>query len=57
MQPQEIKPCPFCGYNKIFVPLSVHNIYVTKCLGCGACGPMDSKKTQRQAIEAWNERK
>ncbi len=61
MQHQEIKPCPFCQWDKINVAECYHG-YITKCLGCGAMGPfvfdtMLYTTSKSKAIEAWNSRK
>jgi Lar family restriction alleviation protein len=48
------KPCPFCGLHDVFwVHLGLDWYY--KCNDCQMQGP--PKKTQEQALDAWNNRK
>lgn len=57
---KELKPCPFCGEGKnirviIDGLLFGENIYVCKCMKCGARAPV-SYNSGKQAIERWNRR-
>lgn len=54
----ELKPCPFCGYEKVRIikhNLDCGTIYQGYCLKCGTLGP-DYGNTEQQAIDAWNKR-
>lgn len=57
----ELKPCPFCGDEAIYITTAikagniVKEFYSISCLGCNAeiykyC------KTEEEAVEAWNRR-
>lgn len=52
----KLKPCPFCGGEKIetveFEVAGSDLTYVV-CVNCGSCGKLHH---QKQAIEAWNRR-
>lgn len=52
----KLKPCPFCGGNK----LVIHGpqAFWIVCRECGAEGPTPSSlwKTKKEAAKAWNRR-
>ena len=50
-----IKPCPFCGGNKIdfFKREFVDSVHTIECMGCWA---QMSKNSELEALEAWNRR-
>ena len=54
---ETLKPCPFCGSNKVQLyvcPNEVKTAYVVQCIDCGASSAyMHSRK---DAIEMWNRR-
>jgi len=54
----ELLPCPFCGY-KPHIHGSELFGYVVHCLtvGCPSNPSSNSRKTEQEAIEAWNTRK
>lgn len=64
MSGAKLKPCPFCGCNEEFVAViprrtmiaekDVKNVYQIICTKCGA--KTGSKKTEKEAEEAWNRR-
>lgn len=47
----EIKPCPFCGSEKVNVGTHGNNLYAC-CYSCNSCGPYGISK--EEAIERWN---
>ena len=49
---EELKPCPFCGKEKITIEERWQ--YFGYCVNCGCEGP--NAPTKRQAISAWNKR-
>jgi len=54
----ELKPCPFCGYEKVRIikhNLDCGTVYQGYCFQCGTLGP-DYGGTKQQAISAWNKR-
>lgn len=50
------KPCPFCGSEKVAGAHSFADIYMIKCLGCGATTSFHGKEEKIKAIDAWNTR-
>ena len=49
----ELKPCPFCGSERVNVAEVVGDFFAI----CGACGAQGKQKaTIREAVEAWNRR-
>lgn len=48
----ELKPCPFCGHDKIYVGIE-HVFYIALCSACSAsvCGD-----TEIEAVDKWNKR-
>lgn len=54
MLDKELKPCPFCGSNDLFVERQTLATKVVQCNSCGAVGPDDEKKSG--AREKWNNR-
>ncbi len=54
-QTNELKPCPFCGYEEIVVsPTGFHGAYIAYCIQChSSTGDYDTKA---DAIAAWNRR-
>lgn len=55
---EELKPCPFCGGNKVVLTTFVNefciNIYQVICCNCNCCGAL--KRSGEKAIEMWNRR-
>lgn len=51
----ELKPCPFCGKERLRVKSSLRWGYFVACNHCAAVGP--SSGTREGAIEKWNDRK
>ena len=53
----EIKPCPFCGYDKFLVQLHDGRMHVS-CNKCSARGPLSNIDNPRDgdAVIAWNKR-
>ena len=55
---EELKPCPFCGGNKValttFVSEFCINTYQVICCDCNCCGA--PKRSEEKAIETWNRR-
>lgn len=49
----ELKPCPFCGFQHPITIESGGRVYV-ECPLCGA--ETSSRETEEEAIEAWNTR-
>jgi len=52
----ELKPCPFCGSEKVAGAHSFTGIYMIKCLNCGAIASFCGKEEKIKAIDAWNTR-
>ncbi len=57
----ELKPCPFCGSDRVFA--HKHFWHVVLCQHCGAEGPASKEgetvseaEAKAQAIAAWNRR-
>jgi Lar family restriction alleviation protein len=50
----ELKSCPFCGSEKVFIGESYGNYYV-ECVICSATGSTDGK-TEIEAAKLWNKR-
>ena len=54
----KLKPCPFCGENRLVDGLQLYNLQHTGsyviCLTCLAQGPEDSNKIV--AVKKWNSR-
>ena len=48
---KQIKPCPFCGSEKVNVGTHGNNLYVC-CYGCNSCGPYGISR--EEAILLWN---
>ena len=48
---KQIKPCPFCGSEKVNVGTHGNNLYVC-CYGCNSCGPYGI--SEEEAIKLWN---
>lgn len=53
---KELKPCPFCGSEKVAVAYSFTDIYMIKCLNCGALTSFQGKEEKDTAIARWNKR-
>lgn len=51
---EQLKPCPFCGSEKILQASSGYDTYYYMCDGCGAEGP--AWNSIRGARGAWNVR-
>lgn len=51
-----LKPCPFCGSERVVCARSFVGIYMVKCLGCGAIVSFQGKEEKDEASEAWNVR-
>ena len=49
----ELKPCPFCGGNSVYLNSNTWSSYVM-CDYCDADGPV--QESDDQAISAWNSR-
>ena len=66
MENYELKPCPFCGSDDLFVfwrswdstPNNPDNYeYGVECIFCGIeIGIKTAYKTEQQAVAAWNNR-
>ena len=52
----ELKPCPFCGSEKITYFLSFTGIYMVKCRDCEALVSFPGKVEKDDCIKAWNRR-
>lgn len=58
---EKLKPCPFCGSGgkrlRIWASKECVSAFVC-CRNCGAIGPgfPESRKTEDEAIDAWNRR-
>ena len=50
----ELKPCPFCGKDRLYVHQDSAEEFIILCLKCGTTGPISP--TEQQAIDAWNKR-
>ncbi|WP_088925853.1 Lar family restriction alleviation protein [Burkholderia multivorans] len=48
----ELKPCPFCGSDSVFM---LGGSYCVQCGNCGAEGPWNDDDP-KVAIDAWNRR-
>ena len=60
-EPVELKPCPFCGNEKLEIADSWNGRYHGKVVNCnyldGGCGANSgSRETEAEAVEAWNRR-
>ena len=53
----ELKPCPFCGSEKVAGAHSFTNIYMIKCLKCGVIVSFQGKEEKDTACKAWNKRR
>lgn len=56
---EKLKPCPFCGGNKLTVSRYFGlNCYTVRCINedCGMKVVTDFAKTKKEAIELWNTR-
>lgn len=56
----ELKPCPFCGGEKLETYKADEEMYAVYCDGCNVSGPAysDPDSTQpHEAIELWNTRR
>lgn len=51
----ELKPCPFCGSEKVKAQHGVGMVMIL-CYKCGATVSFYEKERKEQAIEAWNRR-
>ena len=51
-----LKPCPFCGSERVVCAHSFVGIYMIKCLGCGAIVSFPGKDEKDEASKAWNVR-
>jgi Lar family restriction alleviation protein len=54
MMSEELKPCPFCGENKLILQEIIANNCYVKCLLCITDGPVG--ENEQEAIDAWNKR-
>ena len=50
-----LKPCPFCGGNKLNTRLLMHRDFEIVCMSCGAKGPEGDSIPHTK--ELWNTRK
>jgi len=50
----KLKPCPFCGSEKVILEDDMQEVYWVLCFECNATGP--PKNTEAEAFEAWNKR-
>ena len=49
---KQIKPCPFCGSEKVSLGSGLEKLQQVECVNCGANGPcVSSAKT---AVWLWN---
>lgn len=54
--PPDIKPCPFCGSNEVYV-VDVEGMEVSVfCEICHALGPSYDERCRDDVIAAWNKR-
>lgn len=51
---ENLKPCPFCGSNEIFIDQPDANCFYVGCANCGVNGT--TANTKERAVEAWNRR-
>ena len=51
---EELKPCPFCGYKKVYVPNPFSATKHVFCYNCGTEGPIGM--SEKEACELWNRR-
>ena len=51
----ELKPCPFCGSEKVKAQQSL-GIVMILCNKCGATVSFYEKERKEQTVEAWNRR-
>ena len=49
----ELKPCPFCGSEKV---KARHGMVMILCYKCGATVSFYEKERKEQTVEAWNRR-
>lgn len=54
-QKQELKPCPFCGSEKIKIVSIAKNHNTVYCRDCGS-SVGEFHRTEKLAVEAWNRR-
>ena len=59
----KLKPCPFCGYNKLEISRDVRRdistfpaTYNIMCPNCKAEGPFDWSQDLKEATKRWNKR-
>lgn len=53
-KPNDLKPCPFCGYPEAETTFLYTQGYTTRCANCGAFGPR--RRSREEAALAWNGR-
>ena len=52
----ELKPCPFCGSNKVVIRWNFrYEVYEVNCVGCN-CTLTHWYECADEAINAWNRR-
>lgn len=51
---EELKSCPFCGSDDLYIPHPEHVFAWILCNACDTEGPV--KNTKEEAITAWNTR-
>lgn len=59
---EELKPCPFCGYDQPEVIYAYRGSFIHAYVECGNCearGPIEALTDDlpQAAINAWNERR
>lgn len=54
MQTRKVKPCPFCGHNRIMLMGTGQNSKFYVCTDCGARGPNGNSRAT--ALSMWNDR-
>lgn len=56
----ELKPCPFCGSDKLEILMPPRIILLDKTYGCRVfclnCGGTTGYRTRKDAIDLWNRR-